>query len=144
MPATDLRVDQAALKSLQQTLRKLEPETQKNLKRELKEVAQIVATGAKSKVPSRTGRAAGSIRAGSTLKGSYVQGGKASVPYYGWLDFGGRTPTVGFIRGGRGPWTKSGIVGKHGRFIYVALDENRDEITKHVRTAVNKAIDQLF
>lgn len=144
MADTDLRVDQAALKSLQRALRKADPELQKELKRELKSAADIVATSAKGKVPSRSGKAAGSIKSGSTMKGAYVQGGKASVPYYGWLDFGTRSARTGFTRGVSGPWTKSGTGPKHGRFIYVALDEKRGEVTKRVRTAVNKSIDALF
>lgn len=140
---TELRVDQAALRALQSALRKADPEMQKELKRELKAAAQIVATSAKGKVPSRSGRAAGSIRAGSTTKGAYVAGGKKTVPYYGWLDFGTRKPVSGRSRS-VGPWKASGKGPKHGRFIYVALDENRDEVTRRARTAVNRSIDSLF
>ncbi len=138
-----LQVDQAALKALMKALKQADPELQKELKRELKEAAGIVATAARGKVPSVSGRAASSIRSGGTAKGAYVAGGKGSVPYYGWLDFGSRTPRRGNPRS-VGPWAGSGKGPKLGRFIYPALDDKRDEVRKHVRTAVNKSIDKLF
>lgn len=138
-----LKVDQAALKALLSALKKADPALQQELKGELKKVATIVANSAKGKVPSRSGRAAASIKPGATAKGAYVQGGKASVPYYGWLDFGQRKPVSGRPRS-VGPWKSSGKGPKHGRFIYVALDENRDKVTAAVRKAVSKSIDQLF
>lgn len=139
----DMKVDQAALKALLSALKKADPELQKELKGELKKVAGIVATAARGKVPSRTGRAAGSIKFGSTAKGAYVQGGKASVPYYGWLDFGTRKPVMGRPRS-VGPWAGSGKGPHKGRFIYPALDEKRNEVTAAVRRAVSNSVDQLF
>lgn len=138
-----LQIEQAGLKSLMKALKQADPELQKELKRELKEAAQIVAADAKGRVPSRSGKAAGSIRSGGTAKGAYVAGGKASVRYYGWLDFGSRSPISGRPRS-VGPWAGSGTGPKKGRFIYPALDAKRDEVRKHVRTAVNKSIDKLF
>lgn len=139
----DLQVDQAALKALLSALKKADPELQKQLKGELKKAADIVASAAKGKVPSRSGRAAGSIKSGGTAKGAYVQGGKALVPYYGWLDFGQRKPVLGRPRS-VGPWKASGKGPHKGRFIYPALDDNRDEVTAAVRKAVSDSIDQLF
>lgn len=138
-----VRVDQASLRALMAALKKADPELQKELKRELKGVAAIIASAAKGKVRSRSGRAAGSIRSGGTTKGAYVQGGKASVPYYGWLDFGSRSPHFGNPRS-VGPWSGSGTGPHKGRFIYPALAENRDVVTRAAREAVSKSIDHLF
>lgn len=138
-----VRIDQASLKALMSALKKADAELQKELKRELKGAANIVASAAKGKVPSRSGRAAGSIRSGGTARGAYVQGGKASVPYYGWLDFGSRTPRLGNPRS-VGPWAGSGTGPRKGRFIYPALEDKRPEVQAAVRDAVSKSIDKLF
>lgn len=138
-----LKVDQAALKALMSALKKADPALQKELKTELKKVAEIVSSSAKGKVHSQSGRAAGSIRAGGTAKGAYVSGGKAGVPYYGWLDFGTRVPHIGQPRL-VGPWKATGKGPKHGRFIYVALDEKRPEVRAAVVKAVSNSIDSLF
>lgn len=138
-----VRIDQASLKALMSALKKADAELQKELKRELKGAANIVASAAKGKVPSRSGRAAGSIRSGGTARGAYVQGGKASVPYYGWLDFGSRTPRLGNPRS-VGPWAGSGKGPHKGRFIYPALEDKRSEVHAAVRDAVSKSIDRLF
>lgn len=55
-----------------------------------KGAAEVVASQARSLAPSRTGRLRASIRAGGTQTKGYVAGGKKSVPYFGWIDFGGR------------------------------------------------------
>lgn len=139
MPNVTIKVDGESLKSLQKALKKADTSIAKNLRNELKDAAGIVSTSAKGKVPSRSGRAAGSIRSGSTLKGAYVAGGKASVKYYGWLDFGTRRPVIGNPRS-VGPWAGSGKGPTKGRFIYPALDEKFNEVVDAVQTAVDRSI----
>ena len=126
------------LKETQRRLKTLgQVEESKELRVGLKAAADIVAVEAKGNVPSRTGRAAGSIRAGATGQKAYVAGGKKSVPYYAWLDFGTRRPRRGNRRS-VGPWAGSGKGPKHGRFIYAALDAKRDQVVAKVREAVIK------
>jgi hypothetical protein len=138
MPATGIEIDGHV--QLSRALKKLEPELAATLKEELKAVAELVATDARQRVPEKSGRARGSIRAGADNKGPYVAGGKKAVPYYGWLDFGSRKPVKGHPRS-YGPWFKSGPGPARGRFIYAAVDANEDEIYEAAVAAFMKARD---
>jgi HK97 gp10 family phage protein len=111
----------------------------KELRVALKAAAEVVAQDAQRRTPVRSGRARGSIRAGVTTKGAYVAGGKKSVPYYGWLDFGSRSPRSGNPRS-VGPWRGSGTGPKEGRFIYPALRSKYDEVVRLSAAAVERAI----
>lgn len=84
-----------------------------------KTAAGIVAERARSKVPVQTGRARDSVRAVVAQGGGAIKGGRASVPYYAWLDFGGR---VGRNRSVERPFIR------RGRYIYPALDERMDDV----------------
>lgn len=108
----------------------------------LKKAANIVAEEARKRVPTRTGRARDSIRATAGGNRAYVVGGKARVPYYGWLDFGSRRPVSGQPRR-VGPWANSGIGPSQGRFIYPALDATEQEVASAVAEAVDAALDRL-
>jgi hypothetical protein len=105
----------------------------------LKAAAEIVARDARSRVPSRSGKAAGAIRAVSGGNRAFVVGGKKAVPYYGGLDFGSRTPRVGNSRS-VGPWSGSGQGPRDGRFIYPALEAKGEQVADAVREAVSRAI----
>lgn len=130
---------------------------QKKLKEKLKKAAEVVASDARSRVPTGPdagGHAADTIKAGSTATSAFVVGGKATNPYYGWLDFGSRTPRGGFSNGriGQtsaararngfrvGPWAGSGAGPKGGRFIYPAIEANSDELIRQVTKAVDEAL----
>jgi hypothetical protein len=105
----------------------------------LKAAAEIVARDARSRVPSRSGKAAGAIRAVSGGNRAFVVGGKKAVPYYGWLDFGGRTPRLGNPRS-VGPWSGASGGPPKGRFIYPALDAKEREVVEAVGDSVQKAV----
>lgn len=109
------------LREFQAHLKALDGETQKQLRVVLNTVAETVAAGASRRVPRRTGKAAGALRAQSSQREAKVVGGSAKVPYYGWLDFGGR---VGRKRSVSRPVVKSG------RYMYPAFSANRDTITR--------------
>ena len=86
---------------------------------------QTIITEARANVPSRTGKARGSVRAQSTQKAFRITGGSKRVPYYPWLDFGGTTP-----RGGRRPFLKDG------RYIYASYFKHRDELAGLLESAL--------
>lgn len=109
----------------------------------LKDAADVVARDAQGRVPSRTGRARDSIRATAGGNTAYVKGGKARVPYYGWLDFGTRRPNQGNPRS-VGPWAGTGGGPRGGRFIYAAIDANERQITDLVEEALERALSRLF
>jgi HK97 gp10 family phage protein len=115
---------------------------QKEVRLALKKGAEIVAADARGRVPSRTGRAAGSIKAGTSGASAFVVGGKGSVRYYGWLDFGTRNPRHGNPRS-VGPWSGSGTGPAKGRFIYPALEAKQDEVAAQIEQGVNEVIKRV-
>jgi hypothetical protein len=124
-------------------LKQLEPELAKSLRSELKDVAEDVMHDAQNDMPVKSGRALESMKAGADTRGPYVSGGKRSVPYYGWLDFGSRIPIGGRPRS-VGPWKGSGAGPKKGRFLFPAIDRNSENITRRAVDAFEKAKKQAF
>jgi hypothetical protein len=141
MPDAEVQVD--GLRKLQRALKQIDPELQAELKSGLKATAERVAGDARSRVPQKSGRAAASLRAGADTKGAYVAGGKASVPYYGWLDFGTRTAKSGQART-VGPWKGTGAGPARGRFIYPAIDANRDDIERDAARLMDDVAERLL
>jgi hypothetical protein len=88
--------------------------------------AEHIAVDARRRIPVRTGRARRSVRIQTNGAKTYLVGGKAEVPYYGWLDFGSRRPVAGRPRS-VGPWAKSGRGPRTGRVIYPAIDAGIDD-----------------
>lgn len=117
-------------------------EHRKEFRAGLKAAADVGAQEAKRRVVSRTGRARGAIRATSGGNRAYIVGGKASVPYYGWLDFGTRRPKTGNPRS-VGPWFGSGKGPSKGRFIYPAIDDNEARIRDLIWEAIDDTFDRL-
>lgn len=114
------------LAKLRRALKEIDPALQKELRTALLPIVEPIVQDARSRVPiGKTGKAAKSIRGGVSGNNIYVQGGRSTVPYYGWLDFGVRAPKRGNPRT-VGPWTKSGPGPDRGRFIYPAVDANRE------------------
>lgn len=133
------RVEVSGLAELRRELKRLKKlDTLVEFREGLKAAARIVATDAQRRVRSRSGRTRDSIRATAGGNTAYVVGGKAKVPWYGWLDFGTRRPKTGQPRS-VGPWAHSGKGPKKGRFIYPALDAKEREVTKAVSAAVDIA-----
>lgn len=122
------------LKEFNRNLRAMDRDLPKGLRLAGNAAAQIVVDTARPRVPRRTGRAAGSVKAASTRTAARVSGGGPRVPYYPWLDFGGR---VGRNRSVRRPFLKEG------RYIWAAFadrrgvvqDTLRDELVKVARGA---------
>lgn len=132
------------LTELRRALREIEdPTKRKEAMAGFRAAADIGAADAKSRVPVKSGQARRSVRAGASWKKGSAQGfivaGKATVPYYGWLDFGSRTPNSGNPRS-VGPWKASGKGPSNGRFIYPALEAKESEIVEAVETAVEAAV----
>lgn len=141
--ALNAGIEIPGLAAFRRDLKKIDDDLPKQLRDELVVVGKEVAGDAQRRVPSRSGKAAGSIRAGVSGNNAYVAGGKKSVPYYGWLDFGSRTPRSGRPRS-VGPWKGSGGGPKQGRFIYAAIAENREHITKRAQQAFDKVADEAL
>lgn len=151
------------VEGLTELRRDLKAAGEKNLDRRLstrlRRAAEIVAKAAREKVPDgpeRGGHIKTSIKASATTKGAFVSGGKQEFAYYGWLDFGSRTPNKGTFNGQSGsarraqarqvsgsrvgPWAASGAGPKGGRFIYPAIEENSTALVAETRAAVDQAL----
>jgi hypothetical protein len=109
------------LKEFSRALRKLDNDLPKALRLAHNEAAQLIVDYARPRVPRKTGRAAGTIKAKSTRTASRVSEGSKAVPYVPWLDFGGR---VGPKRSVKRPFVKEG------RFLYKALGATHDEFSQ--------------
>ena len=141
MPAS-VRVE--GLRELRMALGAVDSGLQGELRGELKEIADDVAESARSKlrsdVQTSTGRAEGSIRSFSNTRGAGVRAGSSSVPYFGWLDFGGAIRHHGpNHRHETGHLLRREFVSR-GRYVYPAADEGA------VRAAprVERMLDRLF
>lgn len=111
----------SGLREFQAALKAMDGESQKQLKVVLDGVATTVASGAARRVPRKTGRAAASVRARSSQREARVMGGSKKVPYYGWLDFGGR---IGKDKSVKRPFVEGG------RYIYPAYAAQRDSVQR--------------
>lgn len=115
------------LREFQSALKAMDGESQKQLRTVLNTASETVARGASRRVPRKTGAAAASLRATSSQREARVTGGSKKVPYYGWLDFGGR---VGKKRSVIRPTVKSG------RYMYPAYSANRESIMKALEQGI--------
>lgn len=127
MPASnDPSINVEGLGNLIRSLKALNPELVKELREFNKALATELVGPAKSKAPVRSGRLAGSIRAGATQRSGVVRAGTKSVPYVKPIHFGWPTrpnPQRGW-RGGRI---------RPNPFLYEALDHRREQlITKYI------------
>lgn len=99
------------LRELSRDLKRLDADLPKALRVALNGAADLVVGRVRPQIPKRTGRAAGSLRAGSTRTAARVRAGGARARYYPWLDFGG-------ARRGRGGGIARRPFLKDGRYIY--------------------------
>jgi hypothetical protein len=119
-----------AIDGLQQftrNLKKLDSDLPKALRVAFNGCADIVVNDARSDIPSRSGKAKGSVKARSTASASRIVGGSSKVPYYPWLDFGGKV--------GRGRSVSRPFL-KHGRYIYNAYFDNQAKYAQLVEQAL--------
>lgn len=109
------------LAEFNRNLKKLDADLPKVLRLAHNEAAGLIVDYAKPRVPRKTGRAAGTVKARSTRTESRVSGGSKRVPWYAWLDFGGR---VGRSRSVARPFIKQG------RYLYPALSAQYDKFAE--------------
>ena len=70
-------------------VRKVDGDLAKTIRLALNEAADLVVDDARPKVPTRSGKAARSMKVASTRTKARVSAGGNRAPYYGWIDFGG-------------------------------------------------------
>lgn len=127
--ANEIRID--GLAQFSRNLKRLDSDLPKMLRLGLNEAVQIVIDYARPRIPSRSGRARGSLRAQSTRTKARIKAGGKRAPYYPWLDFGGKGPNN---RPAKRPFYADG------RYLWKGLIVKRDEVnTALVRAMVSTA-----
>jgi hypothetical protein len=111
------------LKEFTRNLRKIDADLPKVLRLANNDVADLIVSWAKPRVPTKTGAAASTVKAASTRSEVRVKGGSNKAPYYPWLDFGGRV--------GRKKSVKRSFY-SDGRYLYPGLVANRDALTERL------------
>lgn len=114
-----IRVD--GLRQFTRDLRRIDNDLPKALRVSFNRAAQLVVDYAQPKVPRRSGRASKSVKTRSTRSAVRVAAGGPRVPYFPWLDFGGR---VGPARSVRRPYRKEG------RYLWAGYAARRDQVAK--------------
>ncbi|XTZ18849.1 HK97 gp10 family phage protein [Micromonospora echinospora] len=115
------------LAQFSKNLRKIDGELPKALRVAMNGAAQIVVDEAVPGIPRRSGRAARSVKARSTRTAVRVAGGGARVPYYPWLDFGGK---VGPDKSVSRPFIREG------RYLWAGYGRKRDAVAAAVERAL--------
>lgn len=115
------------LREFQRNLRALDRELPKALRVAFNGAADLIVDEARPRIPVRSGRARASVKARSTQTSARVVGGSRRVPYYPWLDFGGRV-------GRRNSVSRAFL--PRGRYIYAAYDRRRPEFEDGMRDAI--------
>ena len=123
----DLKIEVHGLREFRTNLRRMDRNLPKGLRTAGNKAAEVVVKHAKPKVPRRTGKAAGSVRAASTQSAARVAGGGARVPYYPWLDFGG---AVGRNNSVKRPFYKTG------RYIWKSFAEHKGQVQDELHDAL--------
>lgn len=124
MGSQSIRVE--GLNKLVRDLKKLDADLAASMKRVNRELAGDVADTARATVPRRTGRLAGSLRAGATQRSGVVRAGGAGVPYAGVVHFG---------------WAKRKI--RPRPFLYDALDARRDDVQRRWAAEVDRLVKKV-
>ena len=125
------------LAEVRKYLRKLHPDLVPVLRNELKTaVSSSVIPNIRQRVPKRTGRAQGNIRAQSKGNSIVVVAGTGRVAYFGWLDFGGDLKGRGRAKNqkiSRPFLTK-------GRYVYPGIAATEPKIVQAAGQAVDKIL----
>lgn len=138
MPVSESAVRVEGLAELRRALGGIDKALPKHLAKRLKAVGERVAANARGRMPSRSGRARSSVKAGTSGNTAHVQGGRKAIPYYGWLDFGGTLrPTGGRRNTQRRPKLKKG------RYLYPAIDAMGPQIKSGASDAFSDTKRQL-
>lgn len=120
MPAP-VAVKVEGLKAFTRSLRDMDRELPKAVRLANNRIVQIIVDGVQPDIPVRSGRARASVKAKSTRTAARISAGSKRAPYYGWLDFGGKTGIDGSVKR---PFYKQG------RYIYPTYSANQDRVVE--------------
>ena len=142
-------VNVTGLRELRAALRKVDRSILPELREGLKEAANVVVRDVQAHVPHRSGRAASSVRSVAGGNTIYLKAGGARVPYFGWLDFGGKLPNKyprtkkALAAPGFGPVARATGASRaklrDGRYVYPAIRRNTPLIVEKAAEAFDDA-----
>lgn len=116
------KIEVTGLRELQRALKDVDAQLPRQLRLVLNEASELVLDYARGHMPSRTGKARGSLKARSSQREARVALGGRQADYAPWLDFGGegrrkgRPPARPFV--------------KDGRYVYRGLAVHRADVTR--------------
>jgi hypothetical protein len=122
------------LRELRGALRDIEKTLGPELRKGLNEVADVVLDTARPLVPTRSGDARSSLKAGSTEKAVQIKAGGTKAPYWGFLDFGGKV--------GRKKSVKRRFI-QEGRYIYPTLRNRAGAIEDKFYEVIDRVTEGL-
>lgn len=125
MPVDSIKV--VGLRDLAKALRAIDRDLPKELGVGLAKASAIVADAMRPKIPRRTGRARASVKVRRKQSAAVLAVGGARVPYYGWLEFGGKV--------GRGGATRRPFI-PNGRYLYPTLADKDAEVKAQIDEVV--------
>lgn len=117
----------SGLNEFVRSLKQLDSDLPKVLRVAFNGAGEAIVNDARRQVPTRSGKARASVRATSTQKAFRITGGSKRVPYYPWLDFGGKV--------GRGRSVSRPFI-REGRYIYASYFRHRDELAAGLEEAL--------
>jgi hypothetical protein len=110
------------LREYQRSLRAMDAGLPKMLRLVFNDAVGLVIDWAKPRIPQRTGRARGSLKAKSSQRTAGISIGGNRAPWVPWLDFGGEGRRKG--RPPNRPFLKDG------RYVYEGLRVKRADVTE--------------
>lgn len=145
--AVEGQVAVVGLKDLKRALRQVDVALPKQLRTAFKPIAEHVVSEVRSKLPTRSGEAAASVRPRASQTGAGIAFPAGGVPwrgvkadYFPWLDFGGTTGP-GHVANGHNGYGGSIVrpIVKGGRYVYPTIKEQGPFIVE----AAGKAVDDV-
>lgn len=118
------------LKEFQKSLRAMNTGLPKMLRLVFNDAVGLVVDWARPRIPQRTGRARGSLKARSSQRTAGIAIGGNRAPWVPWLDFGGEGRRPG--RPAARPFLKDG------RYVYEGLRVKRAEVTEVMSAGMTK------
>lgn len=119
--AAPVAVRVEGLRAFTRSLKDVDRELPKAVRLANNRTVQIIVDGAQPEIPVRSGKARASMKAKSTRTAARIAAGSKRAPYYGWLDFGGKT---GIDRSVDRPFYKQG------RYIYPTYEARQDRVVE--------------
>lgn len=131
-------VEVIGMAELQKSLGLIDKTLKREFNKEMRNIGRRVVTQVRAKMPVDSGAARNSIKTGVRNGSAYVQGGKLTVPYYAWLEYGGKLQPTGkrhnLIVRTRKP---------EGRYLYPTVEEMRPEILESAKAAFEQTKREL-